>query len=55
MTPQQARVLAQALSFAALRAEKTGAAEIDMTVALQDIDDAARAELEAAIRRAAGA
>ncbi len=52
MTPMQARTLADALTAAAEAAEIAGDAHVTLGEELGRLDDAARAELEAAIQRA---
>ena len=52
MTPQQARTLADALTAAAEAAEIRGEPHVTLGEELGRLDDAARAELEAAIQRA---
>jgi hypothetical protein len=53
MTPAQARHIAAGLLAAADRAERAGQDVIELGETLQRADDAARAELEAAIQAAA--
>lgn len=53
MTPAQARELAHKLIDAAVAAEASGAQSIDLLDSLRAADDAARAELQAAIDAAA--
>lgn len=52
MTPAQARALAAILFAAADNADATGADHVDALAELQALDDAARAELEGAIKAA---
>lgn len=49
MTPTQARAIAQTLIDAAAKADEAGADQIDLLDGLRAADDAARAELQAAI------
>lgn len=49
MSPTQAREFAQTLIDAAALADEAGADTVDLLSALQEADDAARAELQAAI------
>ena len=49
MNPTQARAIAQTLNDAADQAEAAGADQIDLLTGLRAADDAARAELQAAI------
>lgn len=49
MSPAQARALAQSLIDAAAKADETGADEVDLLTGMRQADDAARAELQAAI------
>lgn len=53
MTPAQARTLAKLLADAADRADAAGTEQIDLIDDLRAADDAARAELQAAINTAA--
>jgi hypothetical protein len=52
MTPNQAREIAATLTAAADRAEANGLDQVDIITDLREADDAARAELEAAIKAA---
>lgn len=52
MTPTQARTLAKLLTDAADKAELDGVEQVDLMSGLLASDDAARAELEAAIQSA---
>lgn len=52
MTPTQARTIAKVLTDAADRADAAGDERIDLLDDLRAADDAARAELEAAIKAA---
>lgn len=54
MTPNQARTVAAALMAAADKAEAQGTDKVDALAELQALDDAARAELDAAIKAAGG-
>lgn len=54
MTPQEALTLGQALVAAANKALDEGRDTVDLQAVGQSIDDAARAELAAAIARAEG-
>lgn len=53
MTIDQARLVAAALTRAADKAEAEGGVRVDLMGELQDLDDAARADLQDAIERAA--
>jgi len=53
MTPEQARAIAKLLSDAADRADAAGEPEVSILPDLAALDDAARAELDAAIKAAA--
>lgn len=55
MKVETARILVAALLEAIDKAEAVGRNECSLTEQLQALDDAARAELEAAIKRAEGA
>lgn len=52
MTPTQARAAAQALNAAADKAEASNQPEVNVLDELRALDDAARAELDAAIKAA---
>ncbi len=52
MSPQQAREMAAALIAAADKADKADTPSVDLLGELRALDDAARAELEAAIKAA---
>lgn len=52
MTPTQARAIAQMLIDAAAKADESGAEQVDLLSGLREADDAARAELQAAIEAA---
>lgn len=52
MTPTQARNIAQALIAAADRADAAGVDHVDLLTELRAADDAARDELDAAIKAA---
>ena len=52
MTPQQARDLATTLIAAADKAERAGLDDVNLLDDMRALDDAARAELDAAIKAA---
>lgn len=52
MTPAQARALAAALIASADKADAEGATEVGVLQELRALDDAARADLDAAIKAA---
>lgn len=52
MTPAQARALAHTLIEAAAEADSNEAEQVDLLTVLQQADNEARAELDAAIRAA---
>lgn len=54
MTPQQARTVAAALMAAADKAEAQGSDQVETLAELRALDDAARADLAAAIKDAGG-
>lgn len=54
MRIEQAIVLKDALDAAIEKAEASGSSEVDLQGNLQALDDAARAELQAAIEAASG-
>lgn len=54
MTPAQARALAAALIASADKADAVGESRVGVLSELQALDDAARADLDAAIKAASG-
>lgn len=54
MTPKQARLIAEVMNAAAEEAERNNAPEVNVLDQLRSLDDAARQELDAAIKAAGG-